>query len=175
MLPTVRSARSPMLRVVPMILFTINESNSVQLLCKSSKSGQERAVAPASPRAVPVRASSCSWWITAAEECGETVAERAAKFAHRLARPQHPVNHGRHAIPAFGFFHELLASGAGQGVILALAVVLRNTPLGHDPAALLQAQQGGIESALGQLQQVFRALLDANGEPEALPGPHRIV
>ncbi len=52
--------------------------------------------------------------MTAAEECGETVAERAAKFAHRLARPQHPVNHGGHAIPAFGFFHELFASGAGQ-------------------------------------------------------------
>jgi hypothetical protein len=43
-----------------------------------------------------------------AEECGETMEEGSEKFAHRLARPQHAIDHGRHAIPAFRFRHALL-------------------------------------------------------------------
>ncbi len=79
-----------------------------------------------------------------------------------------------HATPAFRFFLELLASGASQGVILRLAVIFGNTPLGGDPAALLEAQQRRIERSLVQLQQVFRDLLDAHSDPEAVHRPHGI-
>src|SRR5437870_2477943 len=44
MLPTVRSARSPMLSVVPVILLTNSVSQSVLLRRRSRKSGQESGV-----------------------------------------------------------------------------------------------------------------------------------
>ena len=60
MLPVVRSARSPMLSVVPVILLTKTVSQSVQLRWRSWKSGQESGVPRGSSREVPPMATSRS-------------------------------------------------------------------------------------------------------------------
>src|SRR5258708_15387249 len=66
-----------------------------------------------------------------------------------------------HALPTCGLCEQLLAPGARERVILRLAVVFRGAPFCGDPAALLEAQQGGIERTLVQLEQILGNLLDA--------------
>ena len=98
MLPIVRSARSPILRVVPVILLTKKVSKSVQFRCKSTKSGHESEVAPVSPRAVPASANNRSWCATAGygrNKIPSTQLNTAAfapipKVRHRIASTEKP-------------------------------------------------------------------------------------
>src|SRR5438477_12971302 len=73
-----------------------------------------------------------------------------------------------HALPTPSFCEQLLASRARQRVKLRLAVILRSAPFGSNPAALLEPQQGRIERALVELEQVFRNLLDTLGDTIAV-------
>src|SRR5690348_13650696 len=77
-----------------------------------------------------------------------------------------------HAFPTLGLRQQLFASRARQRVKLRLAVILRSAPFGSNPAALLEAQQGGIERALVKLEQVFRNLLDTLGDAIAVQRAH---
>ena len=63
---------------------------------------------------------------------------------------------------------ELRGAGAGEGVEFGLASGFGGAPLGTDPALVLQAMEGGIKSALGDLQSVFAHLLDAFGDGPAV-------
>src|SRR5207245_592207 len=57
----------------------------------------------------------------------------------------------RHALPALGFRHQLLAAGTGERVILGAAVVVRGPPFGRNPAPLFQPQQSRVKRALVQV------------------------
>src|SRR5260370_39305910 len=99
--------------------------------------------------------------------------KRAPKMRNRSIsgsfRTAEKARHQRgHALPTLGFFEQLFAPGPRQRVELRLAVVFGSAPFGSDPAALLQPQQGGIECALVQLQQVLGNLLDALGNAIAV-------
>src|SRR5438309_4233888 len=88
----------------------------------------------------------------------------------RAARkPSHELGH---ALPTPGFCEQLLASSARQRVKLRLAVILRSAPFRNNPAALLEPQQGRIERALVELEQVFRNLLDTLGNAVAVQRAH---
>src|ERR1043166_8675865 len=96
------------------------------------------------------------------------------KESFMLASSQNAVDHRGHAAPTFRFLLKLPASRPSERIILSLAIVLRNAPFGDVPPALLEAQQSGIQSSLVQLQQVFRHLLNAQGDSKAVHGSHRI-
>ena len=48
-------------------------------------------------------------------------------------------------VPAAGLAGELLAAGGGEAVEARFAVVFGGAPLGADPAAVLEAVEGGVE------------------------------
>lgn len=62
----------------------------------------------------------------APEECSEPVDKGAEKFAHRLGRSQHSLDHRGHATPALHFLLELPATRTSQRVILGIPVIFRN-------------------------------------------------
>ena len=53
----------------------------------------------------------------------------------RLRRLQNASDRARHAAPVFGFLHELLLAGCGQGIKLGAAIVVGNSPLRREQAA----------------------------------------
>ena len=63
MLPVTRSARSPMVKVDPVIFSAMNASASVLLRSRSLKSGHETS-SRSEPRFVPVSATNRSWSTT---------------------------------------------------------------------------------------------------------------
>src|SRR5437762_789834 len=79
-----------------------------------------------------------------------------------------------HAFPTLCFCEQLFAASPRQRVKLRLAVIFRGAPFGSDPATLLEAQQGRIERALVQLEQVFRNLLDTLGDAIAVQRAHGV-
>src|SRR3954447_21021976 len=70
---------------------------------------------------------------------------------------------GRQFDPGVPFDFELLASAFCQLVEFRAPIVFGNTPASLDPAAPLQAMEGGIERALLDAQHLARNLLDALG------------
>src|SRR5207249_1531347 len=79
-----------------------------------------------------------------------------------------------HAFPTPGLRVQLFAASPRQRVKLRFAVIFRGAPFGSNPAALLEPQQGGIEGALIQLEQVFRDLLHALGDAVAVHWAHGV-
>jgi len=72
------------------------------------------------------------------------------------------------AFPLFGFEGELLRSLFGDRVEFRFAVVVGGAPAGGDPALLLEAEQGSVDGAFVQFQNVLADLLDAAGDAEAV-------
>src|SRR4029077_13721445 len=59
---------------------------------------------------------------------------RARSRAQLSSGLEQAVDDSRHALPVSGFCQQLLTAGFRQRVILGLAVVIGNAPLGADPA-----------------------------------------
>src|ERR1051325_1356506 len=49
---------------------------------------------------------------------------------------------------------------------------MRESPERANPPAMLEAQQGGVERALVEIEQAARDLLNSLGQPEAVLRPH---
>ena len=75
---------------------------------------------------------------------------------------------GSGLLPFLRFFFELLAAGAGELVILGFAIVVGDAPLGSDVAFQLQFQEGGIESAVIDGEEIAAGLLNAAGDAVAM-------
>jgi len=80
------------------------------------------------------------------------------------------VDGGGEAGPGFALALELGAAGGGDGIEAGLAVGLGGSPLGADPALLLEAVEGGVEGALLDLEDFVGELLDALGDGPAVFG-----
>ncbi len=105
-------------------------------------------------------------------EASEGTAQEGAEDgrpASGLLRQQ-TVENARHLAPAVGFFLESFEAGFGDGVVLGLAIVFGGAPVGVDPAILLEAQQGGVEGALVDAEQIAGDLLKASGNGVGVAG-----
>jgi hypothetical protein len=80
------------------------------------------------------------------------------------------ADHAGDALPLGGFERELLRACWCNRVELCLAIVVGGAPAGRDPALLLEAEQGSVDGALIQFEDVFADLLDAAGDAEAVLG-----
>lgn len=80
------------------------------------------------------------------------------------------VHEGGEAAPVGDVAVELGASGDGDGVELGLALVVGDAPLGGDPTALLEADEGGVDGALVEEDFVAGNLLDAACDAVAMEG-----
>src|SRR5207302_6508637 len=58
--------------------------------------------------------------------------EAGGGFTHLLRRLQQARDNRRHALPAFGLGHQLLAARTSERVILGAAIVLRRPPFGRN-------------------------------------------
>ncbi len=83
-----------------------------------------------------------------------------------------PAHDGGQAVPVGGVPFELPAAGAGDGVELGRTVILAGAPLGGDPPALLEADEGGIDGALVEEDLVAAGLLDAASDAVAVLRAH---
>src|ERR1700720_2267541 len=77
-----------------------------------------------------------------------------------------------HTLPTLGLCKQLFAPSASERVILRLAVIFGSAPFGRDPAALLEPQQGWIERALVQLEQILGNLLNPLSDAVAVQRAH---
>src|SRR6185436_7770643 len=75
-----------------------------------------------------------------------------------LRRLHHQGDRRGQALPLGGLLLQGAASGPGERVVLGPPIVLALTPLGLDPAVLLELVQGRIERALAHPQLVLRHL-----------------
>ena len=64
----------------------------------------------------------------------------------------------------------MLPPSGGERVELGAAVVLGESPLGGDPASILEAAQGGVERALLDRENVVGRVLDPAGDGVAMRG-----
>ena len=78
----------------------------------------------------------------------------------------------REAMPVGGVFGPLLAAALGNGVVLRLAVVVGGAPFGGDPAALLEADERGVDGALVEEDFVAADLFDAARDAVAVQLAH---
>jgi len=78
------------------------------------------------------------------------------------------ADHAGDPLPLFGFERELFRAFFGDRVELCFAIVVGGAPAGGDPALLLQAEQGSVDGALVQFEDVFADLLDTAGDAEAV-------
>jgi len=77
------------------------------------------------------------------------------------------------SVPGRGLGAELRATLGRQLVELGFAVVLAAAPLALDPAALLEAVQGGVERAFTYGENVICELLDPSGDGVSVRGSPR--
>ena len=81
-------------------------------------------------------------------------------------------NSCRKPLPLKRFFGQRLSPGMRESVVFGAAIVLRDLPLGLDPALLLQFVKRRVKRALSHLQRVFRHLANALGNGPAVHGLH---
>src|ERR1051326_2685156 len=86
---------------------------------------------------------------------------------------EHVSNCHRQFAPLRSFVTQTPASGAGQRVILRLALVFAFTPFGRDPAFMFQPVQGRVKRSLRDLQRILRNLLNAEQDAVAMQRPER--
>ena len=92
----------------------------------------------------------------------------AGVFVHR----EHAIHHAGEALPVAGVGGKLASAGFGDGVELGLAVVAGGAPRGTDPAALFEANQGGVDGALIEQDLVAADLLNAPCDAVAVQRTH---
>ena len=80
--------------------------------------------------------------------------------AENIRRGRSPAEARRQALPLRDLDVELFAAGFRQRVEARAAVVLGRSPVGHDPALVLEPVQRRIERALPHLEQIVRDLLN---------------
>src|SRR3984957_13306644 len=78
------------------------------------------------------------------------------------------ADHAGDPFPLFGFERELFRAFFGDRVELCFAIVVGGAPAGGDPALLLEAEQGSVDGAFIQFEDVFADLLDTAGDAEAV-------
>jgi hypothetical protein len=71
-------------------------------------------------------------------------------------------------VPVGGVFRPLPAACAGDGVVLRFAIVVGRTPLGRDPTALLESDEGCVDCALIEEDLVAAGFLDSAGYAVAM-------
>src|SRR5580704_3497809 len=67
----------------------------------------------------------------------------------------------RDPLPALRLFFDLLLAQPAQRVVLGTTVIFRGSPLGRNPATLLEAKKCRIDGPLIQIEGVVAHLLDA--------------
>jgi hypothetical protein len=109
------------------------------------------------------------------------VGAAAAEEIRELGRQPSAVPHGSRLLtqqlfdeagqlaPALGFLPERFQAGFGDGVVFRFPAVFRLIPFALDPALLLQTNQGRIERALVELQQVPGNLFQPGGNAVSVP------
>ncbi len=78
------------------------------------------------------------------------------------------------ALPIGGVVRRAAYGRPGDGVELGFAVVVGGAPLGGDPAALLEADERGIDGALVEQDLVSADLFDAAGDAVAVQSAHGV-
>ena len=73
-------------------------------------------------------------------------------------------------MPVGGVFGELFAATLGDGIKLGFAIVVGGAPFGGDPAALLEADERGVNGALVEQDFVAGDLFDAASDAVAVEG-----
>src|SRR5512133_873495 len=73
-------------------------------------------------------------------------------------------------MPIAGFARQLLTSRRRERIELCAAVVIGLTPLGFDESLLLELEEGGVQSAVVELQTILARLLDAPSHAVAVQG-----
>ena len=142
-LPSRRVRRQPFARAAPA---------STSRAAAAPRQSRRRRVAPGQ-RAKPVAAESRN-------------SARPTGLQHASTAPDQPA-------PALRFGVELSRPAGVEPVVARAPVVLRHSPGGRDPAALLHAIERGIERAFFDLQDVVGQLLQADGDAVAVLGPAR--
>jgi len=82
-------------------------------------------------------------------------------FAAALNVFEDQADGGREAMPIGLFGLEIFFAGASEGIVFGAAIVFGFAPFGSDPGLLFEAVEGGIESALIDLEDVVGDLADA--------------
>jgi hypothetical protein len=77
------------------------------------------------------------------------------------------------AEPGLGFLLELGAAGAGEGIVFGFAAAFGGDPIGFEEAFVLEAVEGGIEAALGNVHDGAADLAEALGDAVAVDGTER--
>src|ERR1700722_17410214 len=78
------------------------------------------------------------------------------------------TDYARDAFPLRGFESELARSCFCDPIELRFAIIFGGAPIGGDPALLLEAEQGSVDGAFIQFEDVFADLLDTAGNAEAV-------
>src|SRR5439155_21259588 len=81
-----------------------------------------------------------------------------------LGRAQNPSDGRGQAPPLIGLRRQLPPAFLAECVKPRAAVVVRASPLGVDPSAVLETLQGGIERSVIDEQRVVRLLPDGAGD-----------
>ena len=68
---------------------------------------------------------------------------------------------------------ELAAAGAGEFVVAGFAIVFGGAPFGGDVAFLFEFEEGGIEGAVIDGEEIAAGLFDAAGDAVAVEGAER--
>src|SRR5690349_6180437 len=99
-----------------------------------------------------------------------TAANAARGCMAASARGEDQLDRARVAAPVVGLGLERAGAQRGEAVVLRLAVVLGDAPLARDEAAVLEADEGGVDGALADVERVARELADALRDAPAVHG-----
>ena len=103
-----------------------------------------------------------------------TRSEAATSGSSGRRAPQEARHHAGDALPVLRRRRQLPAAGPRDRVELRPSVVLGAAPRRRNPAAMLEAQERGVDGSLVQLQRVVADLLDAARDAVAVQGAHAL-
>src|SRR5438552_3677062 len=103
--------------------------------------------------------------LVASKDRARAIAQLTPEFAeHASPHVEDEGYGGRQSLPCVSFGVELFPAGSRELVELGATVVVRRAPLGFDPAASLEAVEGGVEGPLRDLQCRARHLVNSLGD-----------
>lgn len=94
-------------------------------------------------------------------------------MASSFGKLQHVGDGLREARPTLLFGGELFAAGSREVIITGAAIILRNAPLGGDPALLFHTMKRRVERAFFDTKDVIRNPLNVKSNPVAVHGSAR--